>query len=42
MIDVANHIVARNRWGIPAKSADSFRILRDHNYLQSRMKNFLP
>jgi len=32
MIDVANHIVARNRWGIPAKSADSFRILREHKY----------
>ena len=32
MADMANHIIARNRWGIPAKSADSFRILREHNY----------
>lgn len=32
MTDMANHIIARNRWGIPAKSADSFRILREHNY----------
>ncbi|MBS3943700.1 MAG: DUF86 domain-containing protein [Dethiobacter sp.] len=32
MTDMANHIVARNRWGIPAKSADSLRILREFNY----------
>jgi len=32
MIDIANHIVSRRRWGIPEKSADSFRILREHGY----------
>lgn len=33
MTDIANHIVARNRWGIPAKSSDSLRILREHQYI---------
>ena len=32
MLDIANHIIARNRWGIPAKSADSLRILQEKGY----------
>jgi len=36
MIDVANHIIARNRWAIPATSAESFKILREHGYFGNR------
>ncbi len=32
MIDVANHIIARNRWTTPETSSDSFRILEKHGY----------
>jgi len=32
MIDVANHIIARNRWTTPATSSDSLNILRQHGY----------
>lgn len=36
MLDIANHIIARNRWGTPAKSADSIRILREKGYFSQR------
>jgi len=36
MLDIANHIIARNRWGTPAKSADSIRILREKGYFSQK------
>lgn len=32
MLDISNHIIARKRWGLPTKSADSLRILREQGY----------
>lgn len=32
MLDICNHIIARNRWGAPDKSADSIRLLREKRY----------
>ncbi|EEG79084.1 type VII toxin-antitoxin system HepT family RNase toxin [Dethiobacter alkaliphilus] len=32
MLDISNHIIARNRWGTPDKSADSIRLLREKGY----------
>jgi len=36
MLDIANHIIARNRWGIPTKSSDSIRILREKGYFSQQ------
>lgn len=36
MLDIANHIIARNRWGTPAKSADSIWILREQGYFSQK------
>ncbi len=32
MLDISNHIIARKRWGLPTKSADSPRILCEQGY----------
>lgn len=32
MLDMSNHIIARNRWGLPTTSAESLRILRENGY----------
>ncbi|MBS3983634.1 MAG: DUF86 domain-containing protein [Dethiobacter sp.] len=32
ILDISNHIIARNRWGTPVKSADSIRTLREKGY----------
>ncbi len=36
MIDVANHIIARNRWTTPATSSESLNILRQHGYFDEQ------
>lgn len=39
MLDIANHIVARNRWSTPATSADSFRTLSEKGFFSSSELN---
>ncbi|WP_227762723.1 type VII toxin-antitoxin system HepT family RNase toxin [Zhaonella formicivorans] len=41
MIDIANHIIARNRWRTPETSVESFRILERNGYFTSRELNIL-
>lgn len=33
LIDVSNHVVARERWGIPSTSAEAVRIIIQHGVL---------
>jgi uncharacterized protein YutE (UPF0331/DUF86 family) len=37
MIDICNHIVAREGWGILRSYQDGFRILTEHNVLEKEM-----
>lgn len=41
MIDVANHIIARNRWKTPETSAQSFRLLQQQGYFTAEEYNVL-
>ncbi|HHU33471.1 MAG: type VII toxin-antitoxin system HepT family RNase toxin [Zhaonellaceae bacterium] len=41
MIDIANHIIARNRWKTPETSAASLRLLAQHDYFgEEKLKTF--
>jgi uncharacterized protein YutE (UPF0331/DUF86 family) len=35
MIDIANHIAARNRWKTPATSSEAFALLEQNGYLST-------
>lgn len=39
MLDIANHIIARNRWSTPATSADSIRTLSDQGFFSNSELN---
>ncbi|HHY59117.1 MAG TPA: DUF86 domain-containing protein [Clostridia bacterium] len=42
MLDIANHIIARNRWTTPATSADSFKILAEKGFFSpEELETFL-
>ena len=36
-IDLANHLIRKNRWGLPNASRDSFDILITNNFLSSEL-----
>lgn len=36
-IDLAMHIIAKNKWGIPQASRDAFDILYQQNYLEESL-----
>lgn len=40
-IDLAMHIVAEEKWGIPQTSLEAFDILHQHNYLEDSLAEIL-
>ncbi len=41
MIDIANHIIARNRWKTPETSADSLRLLQQKSFFKKEQLKVL-
>jgi len=39
MLDISNHIIARNRWGKPETNKDCFEILSKHGVIQEKYVN---
>lgn len=39
MLDISNHIIARNRWGKPDTNKECFEILEKHNLIDSKQIN---
>lgn len=37
MIDISNHIIARNRWGRPETNKESFEILAEHGIIEKNI-----
>ena len=37
MIDISNHIIARNRWGSPETNKESFEILAEHGIIEKNI-----
>jgi len=36
-IDLANHLIAKNRWRAPEDYADTFRIMEEHNVVDAEL-----
>lgn len=41
LIDVSNHVVARERWGIPSSSAEAVKLLTEHGVLDKDKEHAL-
>lgn len=39
MLDISNHIIARNRWGRPQTNKESFKILAEHDIIEEKYVN---